>query len=101
MTVNKIHANLELGFDLPAFPGMTISEIQTPCLMIDMDSFDYNLRRMANLIAPYNVSLRPHAKMHKSVDVARQQLANSKPPVYVARKSQKQRCLQGQAYQIF
>ena len=78
MTVNKIHANLELGFDSPAFPGMTISEIQTPCLLIDMDSFDFNLKRMANLIAPYNVSLRPHAKMHKSVDVAHQQLANGK-----------------------
>ena len=57
---------------------MTISEIQTPCLLIDMDSFDFNLKRMANLIAPYNVSLRPHAKMHKSVDVAHQQLANGK-----------------------
>ena len=43
-----------------------------------MDSFDFNLKRMANLIAPYNVSLRPHAKMHKSVDVAHQQLANGK-----------------------
>ena len=78
MTVNKIHAAPELGFDVPALPGMAISDIQTPCLIIDMESFDHNLKRMAEVIAPYNVSLRPHAKMHKSIDVAREQLAQSK-----------------------
>ncbi len=76
MTVNKINAASELGFDVPAFPGMAISDIQTPCLILDMDSFDYNLERMAEAITPYNVSLRAHAKMHKSVDVARQQMAH-------------------------
>ena len=78
MTVNKILADLELGFDVPALPGMAIGDIQTPCLIIDMESFEYNLRRMAEVITPYNVSLRPHAKMHKSIDVARQQLAQGK-----------------------
>ena len=78
MTVNKIRADSELGFDVPALPGMAVSDIQTPCLIIDMGSFDHNLKRMAEVIAPYNVSLRPHAKMHKSIDVARQQLAQGK-----------------------
>ena len=32
MTVNKIHADPELGFDVPALPGMAISDIQTPSL---------------------------------------------------------------------
>ena len=75
MTVNKIIEDLELGFDVPALPGMAISDIQTPCLLIDMDSFEYNLKQMAEVITPYNISLRAHAKMHKSIDVARQQLA--------------------------
>ena len=78
MTVNKIRADSELGFDVPALPGMAVSDIQTPCLIIDMGSFDDNLKRMAEVITPYNVSLRPHAKMHKSIDVARQQLAQGK-----------------------
>ena len=78
MTVNKISAALELGFDVPAFPGMPVSDIQTPCLILDMDSFYYNLKRMAEVITPYNVSLRAHAKMHKSVDVARQQITHGK-----------------------
>ena len=34
MTVNKIHAEPELGFDVPALPGMAISDIQTPCLTL-------------------------------------------------------------------
>ena len=76
MTVNKINADSELGFDVPALPGMAMRDIQTPCLILDMDSFDYNLKRMAELITPHNVSLRAHAKMHKSVDVARQQMAH-------------------------
>ena len=78
MIVNKIHAASELGFNVPALPGMAISDIQTPCLILDMDSFDYNLKRMAEVIKPFNVSLRAHAKMHKSVDVARQQIAHGK-----------------------
>ena len=78
MTVNKINSALELGFDVPALPGMTISDIQTPCLILDMDGFDYNLKRMAEVIKPYNVSLRAHAKMHKSVDVARRQMSYGK-----------------------
>ena len=78
MTVNKIHTDLELGFDVPALLGTAISDIQTPSLIIDMESFNENLKRMAEVIARYNVSLRPHAKMHKSIDVARQQLAQDK-----------------------
>ena len=78
MTVNKIRADSELGFDVPALPGMAVSDVQTPCLIIDMGSFDDNLKRMAEVITPYNVALRPHAKMHKSIDVARHQLAQGK-----------------------
>ncbi len=74
MTVNKINTASELGFDVPALPGMAMSDIQTPCLILDMDCFDHNLKRMAEVIKPYNISLRAHAKMHKSVDVARQQM---------------------------
>ena len=101
MTVNKINAASELGFDVPALPGMTISDIQTPCLIPDLDSFDYNLRRMAEIITPYNVSLRAHAKMHKSVDVARQQMAHGKAGVYAVRKYQKQKYLLEPASPIF
>ena len=75
MTISKIQQDFVLGLDIPALPGMAEANIQTPCLILDLDQFEFNLRRMADLIKPYDVTLRAHAKMHKSVDVARQQHA--------------------------
>ena len=73
MTISKIQQDFVLGFDIPALPGMAEADIQTPCLIIDLDQFEFNLKRMADILAPYDVTLRAHAKMHKSVDVALQQ----------------------------
>ncbi len=73
MTISKIQQNFVLGFDIPALPGMAEADIQTPCLIIDLDQLEHNLKRMADILAPYDVTLRAHAKMHKSVDVALQQ----------------------------
>ena len=74
MTAEQTYSRADVGFAIPALPGMDESQIQTPCLVIDMDRFEKNVRKMANELSPFNVTLRPHAKMHKSVDVARQQL---------------------------
>ena len=53
---------------------MVITDIQTLHDYLDLESFDYNLKRMAEAITPFNVSLASaHAKMHKSVNVARSQ----------------------------
>ena len=64
---------LEVGYDIPALPGMAAAEVQTPCLVLDMDALERNLRRMGDLAARHGVALRPHGKMHKSADVARLQ----------------------------
>jgi D-serine deaminase-like pyridoxal phosphate-dependent protein len=47
----------------------------TPCLLLDLDRLDANIRRMAALATAAGVRLRPHAKTHKLVEVARRQLA--------------------------
>jgi D-serine deaminase-like pyridoxal phosphate-dependent protein len=52
-----------------------LREIETPAIIVDADVLDANLRRMANLAATAQLDLRPHVKTHKSVKVARQQLA--------------------------
>ena len=39
------YSDLEVGFDVPALPGMDESEIQTPCLVLDLDALD---RQRAN-----------------------------------------------------
>ena len=61
--------------DPPALPGMPEDEIDTPALLIDLEALEYNLDRMAALLAPTRLRLRPHAKTHKSPDIARLQLS--------------------------
>ncbi len=63
----------EVGFDIPAKPGMDESEIQTPCLILDLDALERNITRMRDRAAAMGVRHRAHAKMHKSVDVAKLQ----------------------------
>jgi 3-hydroxy-D-aspartate aldolase len=66
---------LEVGFDIPALPGMSEADIQTPCLIVDLDAFERNVTRMRDHCAKMGVRHRVHGKMHKSVDVAKVQMA--------------------------
>ena len=66
----------EVGFNIPAKVGMDISEIQTPSLIIDFKIFENNINKMRQFVLNNNVKLRPHAKMHKSIDVAKFQIEN-------------------------
>ena len=59
----------------PAEPGMREDEIDTPALVIDLDAFEANLDRMAELLAPTGAKLRAHAKTHKSPVIAKLQMA--------------------------
>ncbi|TKZ19305.1 DSD1 family PLP-dependent enzyme [Shimia litoralis] len=68
-------ANLEVGFDVPALPGMDESEIQTPCLVLDLDALEYNIKKMGDYAKAHGMRHRVHGKMHKSVDVAKLQEA--------------------------
>lgn len=51
-----------------------IARLDTPALVLDLDAFEHNLRAMAAFARAQGVKLRPHAKTHKSVTVARRQL---------------------------
>ncbi|MEM7270707.1 MAG: DSD1 family PLP-dependent enzyme [Pseudomonadota bacterium] len=63
----------EVGYDVPARIGMREAEIQTPCLILDLDALERNLRKMGAYVAEKKLALRVHGKMHKSVDVAKLQ----------------------------
>lgn len=52
-----------------------VSGPATPYLRVDVDRLEANLRRVADRTAAAGVALRPHAKTHKSLEVARRQLA--------------------------
>jgi 3-hydroxy-D-aspartate aldolase len=49
--------------------------LNTPALIVDRDALDRNIARMADCARTRGVALRPHAKTHKSVDIARRQIA--------------------------
>ena len=59
----------------PATPGLAMTEIDTPALIIDLDAFERNLRRMADAAGKAGVRLRPHAKTHKSPVIGLKQMA--------------------------
>jgi 3-hydroxy-D-aspartate aldolase len=61
---------LEVGYDVPAVPGMSESDIQTPCLILDLDALERNITKMGEFARQMGVRHRVHGKMHKSVDVA-------------------------------
>jgi 3-hydroxy-D-aspartate aldolase len=46
----------------------------TPALVLDYDAFERNVAAMAAFCRDHGVALRPHAKTHKSVEIARKQL---------------------------
>ncbi|EGE61574.1 UNVERIFIED_ORG: 3-hydroxy-D-aspartate aldolase [Rhizobium esperanzae] len=64
---------LDVGYDVPAVPGMSVDEIQTPCLILDLDALERNIRKMGDYAKAHNMRHRAHGKMHKSVDVLRLQ----------------------------
>lgn len=64
----------EVGFDIPAKPGMTEADIQTPCLVLDLDALERNIKKMGDYAKAHNMRHRAHGKMHKSVDVLKLQM---------------------------
>lgn len=60
----------------PAQPGQSFAEIDTPALILDLDAFERNLVAMAAFTQAHGVRLRPHAKTHKSPQVALLQIAH-------------------------
>tara|TARA_B110000438_G_C15781042_1_gene636364 strand:+ start:680 stop:1825 length:1146 start_codon:yes stop_codon:yes gene_type:complete len=63
-------SNLEVGYDIPAAIGMAEADIQTPCLVVDLDALERNIVTMGNYAKAMGVRHRVHGKMHKSVDIA-------------------------------
>jgi D-serine deaminase-like pyridoxal phosphate-dependent protein len=57
---------------------MKLSDLPTPCLVLDRTILRRNLARMGEAVARHGVALRPHMKTAKSYDVAR--LALAVPP---------------------
>jgi 3-hydroxy-D-aspartate aldolase len=66
--------SLEVGYDVPAIPGMDEKDIQTPSLVLDLDALERNIKKMGDYAKAHGMRHRVHGKMHKSVDVAKLQV---------------------------
>jgi len=66
-------AGHDVGYDIPAVPGMDEADIQTPCLVLDLDALERNIVKMGQYAQAHGMRHRSHGKMHKSVDVQKLQ----------------------------
>src|SRR5436190_19217354 len=57
------------------FRDITKDVLPTPCMIVDLDLFEKNVKTMADYAKAAGINVRPHVKIHKSVDVARRQVA--------------------------
>lgn len=75
MSIQK-DSELIVGFNIPAAIGMTLDEVSTPALIVELDAFESNVAYMRQFIEDRNIRLRAHAKTHKSADIALYQMAH-------------------------
>ena len=64
------------------------AELPTPTLVIDEARLDGNIAKMAAFAAERGLALRPHVKTHKSVEIARRQVAAGATGITVATLSE-------------
>jgi D-serine deaminase-like pyridoxal phosphate-dependent protein len=64
---------------------VTLSELDTPALLIDLDIMERNLGRVADYARAHNLRLRPHTKTHKIPALARRQRSLGAAGITVAK----------------
>jgi D-serine deaminase-like pyridoxal phosphate-dependent protein len=65
-------------------PPLTLRELATPCLILDADRMDRNIARLRTRLDDLGVSLRPHLKTAKSIEVARRVMTSPTGPATVS-----------------
>jgi D-serine deaminase-like pyridoxal phosphate-dependent protein len=81
--------------------GHSVNAIDTPALVVDLDMMERNLRTMADFAVQHNVMLRPHAKMHKSAELAKLQMAAGAVGVCVQKTSEAEALVAGGVHNVF
>jgi D-serine deaminase-like pyridoxal phosphate-dependent protein len=85
----------------PARPGDSVAAIDTPALVLDLDAMDRNLARMAAFAREHRLRLRPHAKMHKSAELARLQMQHGAVGVCVQKTAEAEALAAGGVNNIY
>jgi D-serine deaminase-like pyridoxal phosphate-dependent protein len=96
--VKAMHPRTE---NLQHLVGQSVSFVDTPALVIDLDAMERNLEVMAAFAASHKVRLRPHAKMHKSATLAKLQMAEGAVGVCVQKTSEAEAMVAGGVYNVY
>lgn len=67
---------------------MTIHDLDTPAILIDVDVMEKNLQRVASYAAEHKLRLRPHTKTHKIPELGRRQVQSGAAGLTVAKVSE-------------
>jgi D-serine deaminase-like pyridoxal phosphate-dependent protein len=57
------------------FKKLSKDDLPTPCMVVDLEIFEKNLKTMADHCRNTGIHLRGHVKVHKSPEIAKRQLA--------------------------
>jgi D-serine deaminase-like pyridoxal phosphate-dependent protein len=68
----------------PRLVGERLADLHTPCLLLDEGRLDANLARMTRRMTAAGVTLRPHLKSAKSIEIARRALLAPHGPATVS-----------------
>ena len=80
--------------------GKPVNDIDTPALVIDLDAMKRNLVRMAEFAKKHNIRWRPHAKLHKSVKLAKMQIKAGAVGVCVQKTAEAEVMVAGGVYNV-
>lgn len=75
--------------------GLDWRALDTPALLVDLDRLDGNIGWMADHARRHGVALRPHFKTHKSIAIARRQLAAGAVGITVAKLDEAEALVDG------
>ncbi len=78
-----------------------LDKLQTPCIVIDLEKVNKNLKEMQEAADSYNCKLRPHIKTHKMVPFAKLQLEYGAAGITCAKVSEAEVMASGGIDDIF
>lgn len=81
--------------------GLSIEDLDTPSLLVDLDRLEGNISRMAGIARAQGATLRPHVKTHKSPEIAKMQMAAGAVGITVAKVSEAEVMAAGGLRDIF
>lgn len=81
--------------------GQPVHDIDTPALVIDLDAMKRNLGRMAEFARKHHVRWRPHAKLHKSITLAKMQIKASAVGVCVQKTAEAEIMVAGGVHDVY